>query len=149
MYQFDNVYHLDLDRQLHHERWSKPKTQKELMKENGFLAIIKPDFFCEKYIDAFIDCDDKPVIIYSMWDGYLNPEHKAYNKEWDNFLKAQEAKGIEVKHLHTSGHATSQMIEDVIKAMNPQEEIIPMHTECPEEFMKLEIGEELKSKIRK
>lgn len=149
VYQFDNVYHLNLDRQLHHERWSKPKTQKELMKENGFLAIIKPDFFCEKYIDAFIDCDDKPVIIYSMWDGYLNPEHKAYNKEWDDFLKAQEAKGIEVKHLHTSGHATSQMIEDVIKAMNPQEEIIPMHTECPEEFMKLEIGEELKSKIRK
>ena len=84
-----------------------------------------------------------------MWDGYLNPEHKAYNKEWDDFLKAQEAKGIEVKHLHTSGHATSQMIEDVIKAMNPKEEIIPMHTECPEEFMKLEIGEELKSKIRK
>ena len=30
VYQFDNVYHLDLDRQLHHERWSKPKTQKEL-----------------------------------------------------------------------------------------------------------------------
>ena len=118
------------------------------MKENGFLTIIKPELFCEKYIDAFMDCDDKPVIIYSMWDGYLNPEHKAYNKVWDEFLKIQEAKGIEVKHLHTSGHATSKMIADVIKAMNPKEEIIPMHTECPEEFMKLDIGEELKNKIR-
>ena len=148
VYQFDNVYHLDLDRQFQHEKWSASKTQKELMKENGFLTIIKPELFCEKYIDAFMDCDDKPVIIYSMWDGYLNPEHKAYNKVWDEFLKTQEAKGIEVKHLHTSGHATSKMIADVIKAMNPKEEIIPMHTECPEEFMKLDIGEELKNKIR-
>ena len=148
VYQFDNVYCLELDKQLRHKRWSAPKTQKELMKKNGFLAIIKPDFFCEKYIDAFMDCDDKPVIIYSMWEGYLNPGHKAYNKKWDDFLKAQEAKGVEVKHLHTSGHATAKMIEDVIKAMNPKEEIIPMHTECPGEFMKLEIGDELKSKIR-
>lgn len=148
VYIFDNVYCLDLDKKLSHHKWKEPKLQKELMKENGFLAVIKSEFFCEKYIDAFMDCEDKPVIIYSMWDGYLDPNHKAYNKEWDEFLKAQEKKGVEVKHLHTSGHATAKMIEDVIKAVNPQEEIVPMHTECPEEFWTLNIGEELKSRIR-
>lgn len=149
VYIFDNVYCLELDKQLSNEKWSQLKSQKELMKEKGFLAVIKPEFFCEKYIDAFMDCEDKPVIIYSMWDGYLDSKHKAYNKEWDDFLKAQEAKGVEIKHLHTSGHAFSQMLEKVIKAMNPKEEMIPMHTEYPEGFMKLDIGEELKSRIRK
>lgn len=147
VYQFENVYHLDLERELHHAKWSQLKTQKELMEEKGFLAVIKPNSSCEKYIEAFMDCEDKPVIIYSMWDGYLNPEHKAYKKEWDDFLKAQEVKGIEIKYLHTSGHATSKMIEDVIAAIDPKEEIIPMHTECPEEFLKLDIREELKERI--
>lgn len=147
VYTFDNVYCLDLEKELTHEKWSEPKTQKALMEENGFLAVIKPEFFCEKYIDAFMDADEKPVIIYSMWDGYLDPLHKAYNKEWADFLSAQEAKGIEIKHLHTSGHATAKMLEDVIKAINPKEEIIPIHTECPEEFMKLDIGDELKKII--
>jgi ribonuclease J len=123
-----------------HKAWQGAKTQKELMEQNGFLALIKPEKFCEKYIDAFYD--KNPVIIYSMWEGCLNPKHKAYKKDWDDFLKAQEAKGIEIKYLHTSGHATAKMIEDVIKAVNPQEEIIPIHTENPERFMELDIGSE-------
>jgi len=144
VYTFDHVFCLDLEKKLTKDTWDEPKMQKELMRENGFLAVIKPEPFCEKYIDAFLDCEDKPVIIYSMWDGYLDPNHKAYNKEWNEFLQAQEKKGVEIKHLHTSGHATKQMLEDVIKAINPQEAIIPMHTECPEEFLKLDLGEKLK-----
>lgn len=149
VYQFDNVFQLDLKKKLKIEGWTKPKSQKDLMKMCGFLAIIKADFFYEKYIDAFMDCEDKPVIIYSMWDGYLDPDHKAYKKEWHDFLKAQEAKGVEIKHLHTSGHATFTMIEEVIKAMDPQEEIVPIHTENPEAFFKLNIGDELKARIRR
>ena len=148
VYQFDHVFKLDLEKEFTKDGWSEPKSQKDLMKKCGFLTIIKPEQFCEKYIDAFMDCEDRPVIIYSMWDGYLDPKHKAYNKEWDDFLKAQEAKGIEIKHLHTSGHATAKMIEDMITAMDPKEEIVPMHTENPEGFLNLNISKELKRKIR-
>ena len=149
VYIFEHVFCLDLEKKLTKDNWDETKLQKDLMREKGFLAVIKPEFFCEKYIDAFLDCEDKPVIIYSMWDGYLDPNHKAYNKEWHEFIQAQEKKGVEIKHLHTGGHATKQMLEDVIKAINPQEEIIPMHTECPEEFLKLDLGKELKSRIKK
>ena len=83
-----------------------------------------------------------------LWDGYLNPNHKAYRREWDEFLKAQKDKKIEVKHLHTSGHATPKMIADVINEIDPQEVIIPVHTECPDGFDKLEIKPELKKRIR-
>ena len=36
---------------------------------------------------------------------------------------------------------------EVIIAVNPQERIIPMHTEHPEEFAKLGIGDELKRRL--
>jgi len=147
-----------LDKELKSDKWKKPLTQKALMEKTGFLAIIKPEEWCEKYLDPFIDdfksgkseMDQMPVIIYSMWDGYVQEyskdengnriDNKAKNQEWIDFLKKQEAKGVEVKHLHTSGHASPQMLADVIKAVAPTDEIYPMHTEHPEMFKKLDIG---------
>ena len=123
------------------------------MEYTGFLAVIKPEEWCEKYIDAFVEdykagiIDEMPVIIYSMWDGYVNPDHKASKQEWIGFLAKQEAKGVEVRHLHTSGHATAGMIKDMIIAVDPQEAIIPIHTESKDAFNDLDIGEELKKKI--
>lgn len=151
VYQFYNVHKLDLDKKLKTDRWTK--TQKELMEYTGFLAVIKPEEWCEKYIDTFVEdykagmIDEMPVIIYSMWDGYVDSNHTAKKQEWIDFLDRQIAKGVEVKHLHTSGHATAEMIKDMIIAVDPQEAIIPIHTECKEAFMDLDIGELLKSKI--
>ena len=146
LYQFQHVYPLHLEQCLCHKNWEQPRTQKEIMEEYGFLAVIKPEDFCEKYIDEFLDC--KPSIIYSLWDGYLNPQHKAYKADWDSFLKRQEAKGVEVKHLHTSGHADAEMIAKMIEAVDPKEAIYPMHTENAAGFYELPISEKLKKKIR-
>lgn len=158
VYQFENVYKLELDKKLESKSWKRPMTQKELMEKTGFLAIIKPEDWCEKYLNPFIDyyksgkskMDQMPVIIYSMWDGYVQEsrkdtngnivENKAKNQAWIDFLKKQEEKGVEIKHLHTSGHASPQMLADVIKAVAPTDEIYPMHTEHPEMFEKLDIG---------
>jgi len=153
VYQFHNVHELNLSKELKTDRWTK--TQKELMEYTGFLAVIKPEEWCEKFIDAFIRdyqdgiIDEMPVLIYSMWDGYVNPNHPAKKQEWIDFLDKQEEKGIEVKHLHTSGHATAGFIKDMIKAVDPQEEIVPIHTECKEAFYDLDIGDDLKNRIRK
>ena len=149
VYDFDNIEVLNLDKELTSKRTGRTYTQKYLMERFGFLALIKADESCDKYLEAFIDCEDKPVIIYSMWDGYLNPNHPAFNKSWYDFIEKWKARGVEFKPLHTSGHATAKMIEDVIKAVDPQEEIVPMHTENAEGFEELNIGEELKGRIRK
>ena len=152
VYQFHNVHKLDLDKELKTDRWTK--TQKELMEYTGFLAVIKPEEWCEKYINAFVEdykagkIEEMPVLIYSMWDGYVDQNHKAKKQEWIDFLERQIVKGVEVKHLHTSGHATAEMIKDMIIAVDPQEEIVPIHSECKEAFGELDIGEELKKKIR-
>ena len=75
---FENVYTIDFEKQLSHEVWDKDKTQEELMKEHGFLCIIKAE---EKY-NTYKDYDpvasallekrvieaDRGAIIYIVHD---------------------------------------------------------------------------------
>lgn len=154
VYQFENVFELYLEKELKASNWERPMTQKALMERTGFLALIKPDYRSEKYIDAFMEdyrkgiINEKPVIIYSMWDGYVKRDGKAKKQDWIDFLDRQEnEKGIEIKYLHTSGHADVRMIEKVIRAVAPKEAIMPMHTENAEGFRTLNIEKELQDKV--
>lgn len=65
-------------------------------------------------------------IIYSLWDGYLEPEHA--DQALIDFIG-----GRPIEHLHTSGHAYVETIAKLIETVNPRV-IIPMHTERAEEF---------------
>ena len=137
-------------------KYLKGYTKQALMEKFGFIATIKPGKSCEKYIDTFIEAckagrtDDMPVIIYSMWEGYIDdrPDNKAKDQIMIDFLKKQEEKGVEIKHLHTSGHAYSGMLARVINAVDPQNRIYPMHTEKPDGFLKLDINDRLKDMLR-
>ena len=156
VYRFDHVYKLDPERRLKSPLWKDSMSQKEFMEKTGFLAIIKPEDYCEKYIDLFLDsyCSgripEKPVIIYSLWGGYIDGRegNTAANGNWVSFFNRQKEKGVEIRCLHTGGHATAETIAKVITAVDPREGIIPIHTEDPEGFLGLEIGEELKGRIR-
>ena len=112
------------------------------MKEKGFVAIVSEYEHYEKIMEAFTDV--KPELIYSMWDGYLDPEHPAYNETLDKFCKKYNA-----IHKHTSGHAYKHLIEEVIEAANPTQCIWPIHTENAEGFMDLGIRDELKKKVKR
>ena len=147
VYRFEKVGLLkDMGELRKNERMETAMTQQELMERFGFLAVIKPEAFCETYIDTFMEAyhagriAQKPVIIYSMWDGYIEPGNRAENKKWTDFLLRQEHKGIEVERLHTSGHAVPGMLADVIKAVDPADAIYPMHTEHADGFPDLDIG---------
>ena len=69
--------------------------------------------------------NEKTVVIYSMWKGYLENEK---NKD---FLK-----DFEYKELHTSGHADFSALKIVSEKTNPKK-IIPIHTENPEGFKEI------------
>ncbi len=150
IYRFEKVGLLqEMDEPRKNERMKEAMTQQELMERFGFLAAIKPEKYCEEYIDRFMEAyrvkriEQKPVIIYSMWEGYIDKEdkeNKAKNEKWIKFLDKQKQKGIEVAKLHTSGHATLQMLAEVIKTVNPTDAIYPMHTERAGEFKNLDIG---------
>ena len=78
----------------------------------------------EELRDAYFDRDGQ--IIYSMWDGYLKPEHA------DQYL-IDFIGGRPVESLYTSGHAYVETIVRLIETVQPRV-IVPMHTERAEEF---------------
>ncbi len=146
-YQFEKIYTVDFEKQLGHELWDEDKTQEELMREHGFLCVIKAEDKYNEWIERFKD--KNPLVIYSMWNGYINKKKgkEAYNKEWADFFKPYK-RSKQYRDLHTSGHATAKMIAEVIKAVDPQEEIIPMHTENVKGFRELDIDERYKTMLR-
>lgn len=144
LYQFDKTYLVELEKELHHKYWSQSKTQEQFMRENGFLCIIKPEERYAKWVERFADVN--PLIIYALWDGYLDENKDAYNAKWDAFFAPYKASG-QFLELHTSGHATSKTIARIIEAVKPQKRIYPMHTGRAEEFFKLPIREEYKRRM--
>lgn len=57
------------------------------------------------------------TLIYSMWSGYLTEKFKGYCR----------MKGIEIKRIHTSGHATMRDLKRFTSAITPRV-VIPIHT---------------------
>ena len=94
------------------------------MLDRGFCMFVrcgksKHKRIMEKYKDK------NPVVIYSMWKGYL---------EQDNIKEFLD--GYKRLDMHTSGHADSDAIKIVIDTVRP-DIIIPMHTEVPEAFLEI------------
>ena len=111
------------------------------MRKNGFVAIVSEYDHYERLMDELADVN--PELIYSMWEGYLDPSRDAYNEKLAAFCNKYHA-----LHKHTSGHAYPELIEKVIEEVNPTQRIWPIHTENAEEFKQLNISEELKGKVR-
>jgi len=65
-------------------------------------------------------------LIYSMYEKYLTEEFKA----------KCDRKGIEIEHVHTSGHATVGDLQAFAAALNPRV-TIPIHTFFADEYKEL------------
>ena len=94
------------------------------IRDKGFCMFVRagsPYFksIMEKYRA------DKPMLVYSMWNGYLEQERIK------DFIE-----GFNMTTLHTSGHADISTISEVIDKINPSY-VIPIHTEVPEEYEKI------------
>lgn len=92
------------------------------MLQQGFCMFIRPgNFLSTKLLEKYKDKD--PLIIYSMWHGYLDQ-----NANLKNALS-----GFRLTELHTSGHADSNTIDRVISTTKPKM-IIPIHTDMPDQL---------------
>ena len=111
-------------------------TQLKYMAENGFVMLVGTSDAYTERMEYFRQYD--PLLIYSMWNGYLDEKGIAFNPK----LKALYDKWPRHRDdLHTSGHAYKEDIEEMIRLVKPGEAIIPIHTEKKEMFRKLDIGE--------
>ena len=104
-----------------------------LMYSNGFVMLVRKNStpgrlnVFERMRDKFYSVDGQ--IIYSMWDGYLEGRHA--DKSLIRYIG-----NCRCKHLHTSGHAYVDTIAQLMETVDPRV-IVPMHTECAQNFKKL------------
>ena len=110
-------------------------TQPEFMKENGFVMLVGTSDAYTERMEYFRQ--ENPLMIYSMWNGYLNEQGDAYQPK----LKALYDRWTRHLELHTSGHAYLEDIEEMIRLVHPTDAIIPIHTQERERFCHLAIGE--------
>ena len=112
-------------------------TQPEYMKENGFLMLIGSSESYRARMDYFKA--QNPLLIYSMWGGYVKKDTDTYDEKMGDLYHGWNPNRR--VDLHTSGHATAEDIRQMIITVKPQKYIIPIHTEKPEVFEELDIGE--------
>ena len=111
-------------------------SQMEYMEKNGFLILLGRSQSYEKYIKPFEE--KNPLLIYSMWNGYVEDETAdTYDEKWGALYKRFERK----EELHTSGHAMKKDLEEMIAIVNPQQAIVPIHTEFKESYEELKGAE--------
>ena len=68
--------------------------------------------------------------------GKVLPAIRFQDIKTERFLDFFKSHKLEIKSLHTSGHADIQTIKDFVKDLNPKT-IIPVHTETPEKYNEL------------
>jgi len=122
------------------------KEQFELIKEKGFCMLIRsPKIEMVKELLTLLPAE-KTLLIYSMWDGYINKQIKngenlvqGYLDIWNLFENKEK--------IHTSGHATAKTLAKVCELVNPNIAIVPIHSEHSADIFKLDISDSLKEKI--
>ena len=85
-------------------------------KKNKILMLARDNTIFPKIVKG-IDNPKGAIVIYSMWEGYLN----------DRFRDFCANKGLAIEQVHTSGHATVEDLKAFAKALNPKV-LIPIHT---------------------
>ena len=83
-------------------------------------------------------------VIYSMWEGYLEPKHNSTG--WKYLCSLKNDPNVRFEVIHTSGHAVIVDLKKLVAALNPKK-ILPIHTEDEDRLLQLLTGEPLKGEV--
>lgn len=118
---------------------------KKWMIENGFTMFIRSSEKFHTLLDQILPIlptEEPPILIYSMWDGYINRE----DTKNEDYIRLQE-RFTNVVSLHTSGHATKDVLCDICEQVNPRLAILPIHKEKDTDFSSIGIPTHQQEKI--
>lgn len=102
------------------------------MIRNGFTMFIRPNEKFHKLLDRILPilpAKEQPFFVYSMWEGYMS-DPETLKKEY----VALENRFDKHEYLHTSGHATMEILREVCRLTNPRSAIVPIHREGTSDF---------------
>lgn len=97
------------------------------MSERGFLFLGRTNLATKKALEIFPDS----LLVYSMWNGYLDKTHPAFDEYKYNFVQTALQNGCRLVKLHTSGHADATEIRRLCE-ITQAKIVIPIHSENPE-----------------
>lgn len=94
-------------------------------KKNDILMLARNNSFFPVLLKG-LNNPEGATIIYSMWEGYLSEQFRAFCRE----------KELVIEYVHTSGHAALEDLRLFSRALNPKT-LIPIHTFEGKSFPKL------------
>lgn len=100
------------------------------LEKMGFVMPVRANRRFKDIISQYPDA----LLIYSMWEGYLDGRFPALSE----FVNPFEQSG-RIRHLHSSGHASAVNTQMICNFVNPKIGIIPIHTENGKNFEKLKL----------
>lgn len=119
---------------------------KEWMLTNGFTMFVRATLKFHDYLNHLLPnlSPEKTLFIYSMWNGYIT-NGRTQNTAYIELQKLFSS--CKIRHLHTSGHATSEILRKVCDLTRPRLAIIPIHREATTDFKSTGIVLSLQEKI--
>lgn len=100
------------------------------LRERGFIMPVRANSTFSHIASRWPEA----ILIYSMWDGYLDGRSPALSE----FVRPFEESG-RLRCLHSSGHAATADIRAVCNQIQPKRGVIPIHTERGEALKKIGI----------
>ena len=117
---------------------------KAWMQEKGFTMFIRASASFNRLLDLILPMlpvEGKPLLIYSMWDGYINRD----DTRNEDYVYLQK-RFAEVVQLHTSGHATADTLRRVCELTNPRLAILPIHRDKGTDLSSIGIPSQLQER---
>ena len=118
---------------------------KAWMQEKGFTMFIRASASFNRLLDLILPMlpvEGKPLLIYSMWDGYINRD----GTRNEDYVYLQK-RFAEVVQLHTSGHAMADTLRRVCELTNPRLAILPIHRDKGTDLSSIGIPSQLQERI--
>ena len=115
------------------------------MQEKGFTLFVRASASFNNLLDLILPTlplGEKPLLIYSMWEGYIN-RNDTRNEDYINL----QNRFAEVTRLHTSGHATAGTLRHICELVNPRLAILPIHRDKGTDLSSTGILSQLQERI--
>lgn len=127
-FRLSGMYSLLLDKEALQDKLAY-KLQEKKLRERGALIFLSGTQAAEKLqrlVEKYNDL--QPLVIYSQWSGYI----KDKKAEYYNAELADACAACHTVQLHTSGHASKEEVEEIIRLVNPREYVAIIHSEQAE-----------------
>ena len=103
-------------------------TKEEISNQaDKIVMIVRPSM--QKDLENINEIDSG-ILIYSMWEGYLQ------KSDTKKFLDYLTSRNFTIHKIHTSGHADTETLKKMVEAIKPKN-IVPIHTFSGSEYHKV------------